>query len=449
MTDAREIVFDMLMDVEKNHTPSHILLGQTLSKYQYLDKKDRAFISRLFRGTLEYEIRLDDVIGRFSSVRVKKIKPPVKVILRMAACQILEMDHVPDAAACSEAVKLAKKRGLKNLSGFINGVLRSIVRNKEDLPLPDPEAAPAAYLSVRDGLPLWLTEKWLQDYGFETTSEIGRAFLTPNPVTVRVRDRSMIREVTDDLTLAGVHVAGGALLPEALRLSGLDHLGELEAFNRGLITVQDESTMLAALAAGPVPGQRIIDVCAAPGGKSIHLSDLCGGSCHITACDLTAYKTEKIEENLLRTGAKGIETRVRDARVFVPEDEASADIVMADLPCSGLGVIGRKPDIRREMTPEKIRDLAALQREILSVVWSYVKPGGTLIYSTCTLTREENEDNCRWLTEHTPLIADSLDPFLPEPARSPQTAEGILKILPGRFGSDGFFIARFKRPGVE
>ena len=161
--NTRAIVYDMLMSVEKENTPSHLLLSQTLMKYQYLDKRDRAFISRLFRGTLEYEIFLDGVIRQFSSVRLNKIKPPIKVILRMSVYQILKMDHIPDAAACDEAVKLTRKRGLKNLSGFVNGVLRNISRNKEVIHYPDPEKTPAAYISMRYSVPEWLAEMGLRD----------------------------------------------------------------------------------------------------------------------------------------------------------------------------------------------------------------------------------------------------------------------------------------------
>ena len=186
--NTRAIVYDMLMSIEKENTPSHILLSQTLMKYQYLDKRDRAFISRLFRGTLEYGIFLDGVIRQFSSVRLNKIKPPIKIILRMSVYQILKMDHIPDAAACDEAVKLARKRGLKNLSGFVNGVLRNISRNKDNIRYPDADREPAACLSMRYSMPEWLASMWLQEYGFETTAKMGQAMLDDQKTSVRVRN---------------------------------------------------------------------------------------------------------------------------------------------------------------------------------------------------------------------------------------------------------------------
>lgn len=447
--NTRAIVYDMLMSVEKENTPSHLLLSQTLMKYQYLDKRDRAFISRLFRGTLEYEIFLDGVIRQFSSVRLNKIKPPIKVILRMSVYQILKMDHIPDAAACDEAVKLTRKRGLKNLSGFVNGVLRNISRNKEAIHYPDPEKTPAAYISMRYSVPEWLAEMWLRDYGFEMTAEMGQAMLDDQKTTVRVRDSQNMAAVKEALRSEGLNIEEGCMLPEALHLSGYDYLGNVGPFADGRITAQDESAMLAAVAAGIAGGESIIDVCAAPGGKSMHMADILKGSGQVSARDLTEAKVLKIQENLKRTGLKNVSAEVKDALVFYPEDAQKADIVMADLPCSGLGVMGRKADIKRSVTPEKITALAALQREILSVVQHYVKPGGVLVYSTCTVSKAENEENMQWFEEHFPFGLESLDAYVPEKVRNEQTKAGWIQILPGQYQSDGFFIARFRRSRDE
>lgn len=443
--NTREIVFDMLMTVAKEHTPSHLLLSQTLAKYQYLDKKERAFISRLFRGTLECQILLDAVIGQFSSVKINKIKLPVRIILRMGVYQILRMEHVPDAAACDEAVKLAKRRGLKNLAGFVNGILRNISRNKEQIRYPDPEQSPVQFLSVRYALPEWLVSLWLEHYDMADIQKMGAAMLGEQGTTVRVRQPEQMDSLIDDLRKAGVQTEKGQILPEALKLSGYDYLGQVAPFADGRLVVQDESAMLAAVAAGVNHGDRIIDVCAAPGGKSIHLADLLKGTGHVTARDLTRAKTERIEDNIRRTGLGNITVQVQDALCFCAEDEASADIVMADLPCSGLGVMGRKADIKLEMTQDKIMQLAQLQREILSVVWRYVKPGGVLVYSTCTVSKSENEENMRWFEENFPFELESLDPYVPEIVKNDQTAQGWIQILPGQYGSDGFFIARFRR----
>ena len=290
---------------------------------------------------------------------------------------------------------------------------------------------------------------WLRDYGFEMTAEMGQAMLDDQKTTVRVRDSQNMAAVKEALRSEGLNIEEGCMLPEALHLSGYDYLGNVGPFADGRITAQDESAMLAAVAAGIAGGESIIDVCAAPGGKSMHMADILKGSGQVSARDLTEAKVLKIQENLKRTGLKNVSAEVKDALVFYPEDAQKADIVMADLPCSGLGVMGRKADIKRSVTPEKITALAALQREILSVVQHYVKPGGVLIYSTCTVSKAENEENMQWFEEHFPFGLESLDAYVPEKVRNEQTKAGWIQILPGQYQSDGFFIARFRRSRDE
>ena len=326
----------------------------------------------------------------------------------------------------------------------MNGVLRNISRNKEVIHYPDPEKTPAAYISMRYSVPEWLAKMWIRDYGFEMTAEMGQAMLDDQKTTVRVRDSQNMAAVKEALRSEGLHIEEGCMLPEALHLSGYDYLGNVGPFADGRITAQDESAMLAAVAAGIAGGESIIDVCAAPGGKSMHMADILKGSGQVSARDLTEAKVLKIQENLKRTGLKNVSAEVKDALVFYPEDAQKADIVMADLPCSGLGVMGRKADIKRLVTPEKITALAALQREILSVVQHYVKPGGVLVYSTCTVSKAENEENMQWFEEHFPFSLESLDAYVPEKVRNEHTKAGWIQILPGQYQSDGFFIARFR-----
>ena len=439
----RDIVYDMLIFTYKEESPSHHVLQQTLQKYGYLDKRQRAFISRLYRGVLEYQITLDDWISRFSNA--KKIKMPVKVILRMGAYQILEMDHVPDSAACNEAVGLAKKHGLKSLSGFVNGVLRNIARSKNEPVLPDPDQEPVRFLSLKYSWPQWLAQMWFERYGLSACEKMGAYMLGSSLLSLRVRDPRRADAVKASLEKEGVQVSPGTIMPEALRISGVDVLTQLSVFSDGQVTMQDESAMLAAAAAGAGRHMHVIDVCAAPGGKSIHLADLMEGTGLVCARDLTPEKAALIQDNLDRCRAENVRVQVADATVLRPEDIETADVVMADLPCSGLGVIGKKPDIKMHMTKEKISALSDLQRKILSVVWRYVKPGGTLVYSTCTVSEAENEENMRWFLENFPFRADSLDPLIPEHLQGETTRQGWLQILPGLYDSDGFFIARFVR----
>lgn len=443
--NTRELVYDMLLHVLKEEMPSHLVLADTLNTYAYLDKQERAFMTRLMRGTLQNTLYLDEVLRQCANVRTGKLKKPLRVILYMGAYQILRMESVPDSAAVNESVKLARRHGFSSMSGFVNAVLRSVASKKESIKAPDPEKNPVSWLAFYYSLPEWIGRMWLDRYPFDTCREMAAYMQQPQQVSVRVRRPEETEEIMRSLSEQGVTVQQGEIFPWALRLSGLDSVPALREFTQGRIAVQDEGAMLAAVCTGIRGGEQIIDLCAAPGGKSLHMADLLSGSGSISSRDISAAKTAKIEENILQTGISCIRTMVSDASVRREEDIASADIVMADLPCSGLGVLGRKPDIRWQANPEKIRSLAALQKQILEASREYVRPGGVLIYCTCTVSEEENEKIRSWMLEDPRFAADSLDPFLPEKLRDACTAEGQIQILPGRYHTDGFYIARFKR----
>ena len=243
----------------------------------------------------------------------------------------------------------------------------------------------------------------------------------------------------------GVTALQNSLIPEAFTLKNFDYLGALKEFREGLCTVQDVSSMLVAKAAGVKPTDQVIDVCAAPGGKSIQISELLNDSGHIISRDLKEAKVEMIRENIRRMAAEHITAECQDALIFRPEDKEGADVVIADLPCSGLGVIGRKADIKYRMSREDMKALAGLQRDILSVVSGYVKPGGYLIYSTCTVNPEENEENVRWFQENFSFEPESLAELLPGGIDTDTMDRGYIQLMPGEYGTDGFFIARFRR----
>ena len=433
----RELVLETLLLITKEGEYSHIALKNVLDQYQYLDKKERAFITRVVNGTLERMIEIDHIINQFSKVKVNKMKPVIRTILRSSVYQLKYMDSVPDSAVCNEAVKLAVRKGFSNLKGFVNGVLRTISRNLESVELTS--------LSVKYSLPQWIVDQWLESYDEDTVARMGQAFLEEHPTTIRCNLNAVsIEALTKELREEQVEVEETSL-PYALHIHGYDYLNKLTSFQKGHFYVQDISSMQVAEWADPKEGDYVIDVCAAPGGKSMHMADLLHESGHVSARDLTEAKVIRIRENLLRTGLTNVSAEVKDALEFYPEDEAKADIVMADLPCSGLGVMGRKADIKRSVTPEKIAALAALQREILTVVQRYVKPGGVLIYSTCTVSKAENEENMHWFSEHFPFHLESMDAYVPAVVHSEQTKDGWIQILPGQYQSDGFFIARFRR----
>lgn len=445
VSQTRELLMQMLLSVSQEEHYSHLVLRDTLEKYQFLPKKDRAFITRVFEGTIENRIKIDYWIDQVSSVKVNKMKPVIREIIRSAVYQIVYMDSVPDSAACNEAVKLAQKKGFFSLKGFVNGVLRNISRIKDDLPLP-PKSMPKAYLSVCYSTPEWLVDKWIRAYGEETTETMLRDFLEERPTTVRLRTFATNTEQTEKLLKDdGVTVTKAPYVEAARYIEGYDYVPGLTAFREGRIQVQDVSSMLVSICADPQKGAAVLDLCAAPGGKSLHMADLLQGTGSVEARDLTDYKVELIRQNIERSGAINIEAVRHDATVFDRRLEEKYDIVLADVPCSGLGVIGKKTDIKYRMDPEKIRELVQLQRQILHNAAAYVKPGGILMFSTCTVCEEENQQNVAWLTSHYPLHTESLDKWLPEELCSEETKNGMLQLLPGVHKADGFFLARLKK----
>ena len=433
--NIRELILDILMEVTRGEAYSHLVIRSVLEKYQYLEKKDRAFLTRVSEGTIEHMIELDYIIDQFSKVKVKKMKPVIRNIMRMSVYQLKYMDSVPASAACNEAVKLAKKRGFGSLSGFVNGVLRNISRNLAEVTYPDEKEEPVKALSIRYSAPEWLVEQWKDAYGLERTKEMLEAFLQEVPVTIRTNlSKTTPEALKERLEQEGV-VAGKVEIPEypqldyAFTIAGYDYLNALGSFQEGLFYVQDISSMMVAEYAAPKEGDIVIDVCAAPGGKSLHIAEKLHGTGQVQARDLTEYKVGLIQENMLRHQVKNMTAAVMDATVLDEESKEKADIVIADLPCSGLGILRKKTDIKYKMTPEKEKELVALQRKMLDVVCRYVKPGGTLIYSTCTIHCGENEENAAWFVDNHPEFV----------------LEKMEQMFPGKAYGDGFFLSRFVR----
>ena len=388
MENIREVAVNMLLEIAEQNKYSHLVIRDVLNKYDYLDGRDKAFLKRVTEGTLERRIQLDYVLDQFSKVPVSKMKPLIRTLLRMSVYQLLFMDSIPDSAVCNEAVKLAGKRGFRNLQGFVNGVLRNIVRKKQEIVWPDQNADRINYLSVKYSMPVFLVEKFLAQQGYEKTEKMLESFLTEAPVTIRLKETLKAEDkrlLLKELEACGVHPEKHPYLPYAYSVAGTEGIAALPGFEDGLFTVQDVSSMLVCEAAGVKEGSLVIDVCASPGGKALHAADKLKGSGFVSARDLTEYKAEMIRDNKNRMKAENVEVLVWDARKLREEDVEKADLVLADLPCSGLGIMGRKADIKYHASPESLQQLQSLQREILSVIWQYVKPGGTMIYSTCTV----------------------------------------------------------------
>lgn len=427
--NVREIVLDTLLEMERGGEYSDRIVKAVLDKYDYLDSQDKRFIKRLAEGCVERRIELDYILNRCSTVPVNRMKPLIRCLMRMGAYQILYMDTVPDSAACNEAVKLAGRRKFTGLKGFVNGVLRRIAAEKDRIPMPDPVTEPLRCLSVQYSMPEWIVEMWLGEYGAEQTRLLLEQLLAVHPVTVRFGGRvtpDRRRAYMENWQGKGVRVTPSEYLDYACYLEGAPGVTGLAGYAEGAFAVQDVSSMLCVEAAGLREGDRVVDVCAAPGGKALLAAEK---AAHVLARDVSEQKLERIRENARRMGLEEkITVQLWDARQADESMAESADAVFMDVPCSGLGVLGKKRDIKYRVTPESLDELTRLQREIIEGSWRYVKPGGVLMYSTCTIDRRENQDMCEWIC-----------------ANYPFTLEECRQLLPERAHMDGFFYARLRR----
>ena len=452
--DMRELALQLLLRVNEEGAFLKEELSMQLMRYQYLEKKERAFLSRLTEGCVERQITLDYVIGQFSKVKLPKMKPFIRNLLRMGAYQILYMDQVPDHAACNEAVKLAKKHKFVNLSGFVNGILRNISRNKENLVLPKKKEEA---LSVQYSLPLWLVNLWLSQYGETVTGQMLSGIYKERNLCLRICGGWEPEDVKEEFLKAGLSVCPGKYLKDACYISGHDQIPSIPGFSDGKFYVQDESSMISVrVAAGIYGGQkalqkeesvRILDLCAAPGGKSLYLAQLLQKKNPVvSARDVSEAKVARIEENCARLGISGMEAVVWDGREPDEAYRERQDIVIADLPCSGLGVLQKKQDIRYHMNLEQMTGLVALQRELLDAAAIYPRKDGVLLYSTCTVNQMENEENVRYFLEkHPEYRLASIKEYLPDELQKDVMEEGMLQLYPGIHGTDGFFMAGFIR----
>ncbi len=428
--NGREIVLDLLMEWEKEKSFSHKLIRDVLNKYDYLSGQEKAFIKRLSEGTIERQIELDYIIDKVSSVPVKKMKPLIRTLMRMSVYQIFYMDSVPHAAAVSEAVKLAGKRKFQNLKGFVNGVLRNVIKQKDSIVYPDEKKEPMKALSVKYSMPLWLVEYWEQSYGTKQTEEMVKGLLEVRPVTLRFASRVSEAERSRWIAEAeqsGIKVVKQEKLDYAYDLYGAEGVASLPGYEEGMFTVQDISSMLAVEEAGIKPGDFILDICAAPGGKTMLAAEkvLPGGQ--VESRDVSAQKVWQIEENVSRMGLANVRAVVYDATEPDETMAGKADVVLADVPCSGLGVMGKKRDIKYHATSEGLESLVSLQKEIIRNAVTYVKEGGVLLYSTCTVNKRENEDMAEWICREFPFEKESMT-----------------QLFPGE-KNDGFFFARLRR----
>ena len=450
MENTRAIVLEILLEMERGEAFGSNIIKQVLDKFDYLEAQDKAFIKRLAEGTLERKIELDYILNQFSKVPVHKMKPLIRCLMRMSVYQILYMDSVPDAAACNEAVRLAEKRKFHTLKGFVNGVLRNISRNKEQIIWPDSEKDWKKALSVKASMPEIILDIWEKDYGKTQTIRQTESLLQIKPVCVRMDENLSEEEklsLLKEWDQTGICYQKSDYLPYAYTCSKLNGVKELPGFLEGKVTVQDVSSMLVTECAGIRKEMTILDVCAAPGGKSMHAAAKLRGTGLVESRDVSLSKTDFIRENMDRMGLTNMVTKVWDARETDDTWIRKADIVYLDVPCSGLGILGKKRDIKYNVTEESLQEILELQKKIVSASVAYVKPGGILMYSTCTIRKDENQNMAEWITKEFDFVLESLDAFLPKNLQNEETAGGMLQLFPDKHGCDGFFMARLRRKG--
>jgi 16S rRNA (cytosine967-C5)-methyltransferase len=436
--NLRFIVMEMLLT---KNVYSNIIVRDVLNKYNYLSGQEKSFIKRLYEGTLERQIELDYVINQYSKVKTHKMKPVICVIMRMGVYQILYMDAVPDSAACNEAVKLAQKKGFSTLKGFVNGVLRNIARNKDNITYDS--------LYVKYSMPQWIVDMWIEQLGSEKTEKVLKGLLDEHPVTIRLRS-NVGDKIKQTLESMGGQMVKHEYLDYAYKLFKTDDITRLPAYEDGGFVIQDISSMIAVESLdiksmfkergiSDCKDEKIIaiDICAAPGGKSMLLADIFKregiSNYEIITRDISENKVYLMEENFKRCGLLNNKAEVWDALKLDENLIGKADIVIADVPCSGLGVIGKKRDIKYNMTKESIKEIIKLQEEILKVAVAYLKPNARLLFSTCTINKDENEAHYEWLKSEFGLKPVPID------------GKDYIQLLPNINDSDGFFISVFSK----
>ena len=432
MSNPRQIAFEALMKTQRDTAFSNLTIDGALSKSN-LDTRDKSFVSNLFYGVIERQLTIDYQLSRYLSKPLKKLKPEVLTILRLGAYQILFMDKVPDSAAVNESIKLSKKNGASYASGLINAVLRKVSLNGVVLPENNDSAD---FLSVKFSCPCWLVEKWIREYGYEDTAAFLESSVGSADTFIRVNTTKISDDELVDILIAEGVECEKTYNDHTLKISLKGHdIEKLDSFIKGYYHVQDIASQLCAKALNAKENDIVFDLCSAPGGKAYTVAETMNDNGRVLCFDIYENRVKLIVSGAKRLGLGSIEGRVGDASVYNAE-LGLADKVLCDVPCSGLGIIRRKPEIKYKSEAE-LADLPDIQYAIIDNASKYVRKGGRLIYSTCTLSKAENEDIvAKFLENHSdfksaPLFSDG--------------GSCTITLMPHKNQSDGFFIACFER----
>jgi 16S rRNA (cytosine967-C5)-methyltransferase len=444
---VRQLASEILFKVDTRKAYADILLDQAL-RTTVLDERDRALLTELTYGSLRWRGAIDARLSQGLSRPLAEVDAPIRNLLRLTCYQLLYLDRIPPYAAVNEAVELAKAFGGRKAGGFVNGVLRNFVRAANNQSqIPTDMTVPS--LAVTHSHPEWLVQRWLDDFGADAAQALMRANNEKAPLILRANALKVSRdELLDRLQSAGVEAKAASFAPQGVLLPSGGIIESLPGFAEGLFQVQGEASQLVSCLLSPQPGERILDACAAPGGKSTHIAELMHDEGAIIAIDISERGIAKIKQNVNRLGLKS----VRTVRADISERSAESGIapydrILVDAPCSGLGTLRAHPEIKWNRGENDIRRLSRLQLKILDQVSGHLKPDGILVYSTCTLTVEENERNVEsFLAAHAEFELQGAARYLPRKAK--HMARGkYFQALPHRANTDGFFAARMRKVG--
>lgn len=450
---AREVALEVLLKVDKDKSYSNLQLNKEIEKTN-LSRVDISFATEIIYGTIQRLNTIDWILNQYIKPNTK-LEPWVKSLLRLSIYQLYYLDRVPNHAVVNEAVNIAKARGHRGISGLVNGILRNILRNKDSLIIPK-NLSDTKRLALEYSHPEWLVDRFIKDYGIDDAKEICRVNNLPPYHSLRVNSLKISRDEMINKLKAElgteVEVEPSLISEQGIRVKGGGNLALSHWYKAGYITIQDESSMLVADALDPKTGMVVLDALAAPGGKTTHIAEKMQNKGKIIASDIHSHKTKLIDEQQERLGLSIIETIQVDAREINKHYGQIFDRILLDVPCSGFGVIRRKPDLKWTKTEADIVSLTRIQEQILEAASALLKSGGILVYSTCTLAKEENEEMIKRFINNHPNF--KLDTTLPKylsnvVSEKVDTNTGMLQILPHHFNTDGFFISRLQRVEVN
>jgi len=454
----RETVLNVLVKIDSKQGYINILLTKTLDK-KIISTRDVAFITEITYGVVRNRNKLDWALSQFSTKPLSETAVLIRNILRMGVYQLLFLNKVPDYAVCNESVQLAKKYGNPGIAKFVNGILRNIIRNREDIRWPDKEKETALYISTIYSHPLYIVERWLKRFGFADTVKICQANNKIPPLVIRTNTLRLSRsDLKKILEKENIKVREGIFTEEALYVKGLPNITKFPAYQEGLFQIQDEASILVSHLLDPSPGESVIDMCSAPGGKTTHLAQLMANKGSLLAMDSNKLRLLTVKSNCRRLEIDIVKTRQNNGAILAEKYLKKTDKVLIDVPCTGLGVLRRKPDLRwQTYNTKRFEKLTKLQGEILNTASCYLKIGGKLVYSTCSTEPEENEEVVnKFLEEHPNFELEDPGGFLKERKLKAYVSDQhkkrkFIQIYPGLsnldLDLDGFFMAKMIRKG--